>query len=55
MSFIKISQLPVATGVTNDDFIVIVDEPSGTPVTRKITVENLIDSAIADVDGGSIS
>ena len=55
MTFIKISQLPVATGVTNDDFIVIVDEPGSTPVTRKITVENLIDSAITEVDGGSIS
>jgi hypothetical protein len=55
MTFIKISQLPSATGVTNDDFMLIVDEPSGVPVTRKITVENLIDSAITDVDGGSIS
>jgi hypothetical protein len=55
MSFIKISQLPVATGATSDDFMVIVDEPSGVPVTRKITVENLIGSSITEVDGGDIS
>jgi hypothetical protein len=35
--------------------MLIVDEPSGVSVTRKITVENLIDSAITEVDGGSIS
>jgi len=55
MSFIKISQLPSATGVTPDDFLVIVDEPSGTPVTRKITADALIDSALTEVDGGDIS
>lgn len=54
MTYIKISQLPSATGVTNDDYLVIVDDPGGTPLTRKITAENLIDSALTEVDGGEI-
>lgn len=55
MSYIKISQLPSATGVTDDDYLLIVDDPGGTPVTRKITAENLVDSAITEIDGGDIS
>lgn len=55
MTFIKISQLPSATGITPDDYLVIVDNPDVSGVTRKITAENLVDSLVTEVDGGSIS
>ena len=54
MTFIKISQLPAATGITPDDFIIIVDDPSGVPITRKITAENFLDTLVTEVDGGEI-
>lgn len=57
MSYIKISQLPTATGITYDDYLVIVDEPSGLPVTRKVSFSGLVDSVLEDLDttlvGGS--
>lgn len=37
---IKISELGTGTAVTNDDYLVFVDNPGGSPVTKKITVEN---------------
>lgn len=55
MSYIKISQLPAATGVTDDDYLVIVDDPDGAPITRKITAEDLIDTVLTEIDGGNIS
>lgn len=54
MSYIKISQLPTATGVTPDDFLVMVDNPAP-GVTRKITVENLLDTLVTEVDGGTVT
>lgn len=54
MTFIKISQLPSATGITPDDFIVIVDDPGGSPITRKITAEDFVDTLVTEVDGGEI-
>lgn len=54
MSFIKISQLPLATGVTPDDLFIIVDNPDVSGITRKITAENLVDSLITEVDGGEL-
>ena len=54
MTYIKISQLPSATGITPDDFIVIVDDPGGAPITRKITAEDFVDTLVTEVDGGEI-
>lgn len=39
---IKISELGTGTAVTNDDYLVFVDNPGGTPVTKKITFENFV-------------
>jgi hypothetical protein len=39
----KISQLTVASGVSSDDLFVIVNDPLGTPLTKKITAQGLID------------
>jgi hypothetical protein len=46
MGVIRINELPEASGVTSDDLLVIMDDPSGAAVTKKIPA-NLI--------GGSIS
>lgn len=57
MSYIKITQLPTATGVTDDDYLVIVDSPSGSPITRKVAFGDVVDSVLDDLDavliGGS--
>ena len=55
MTYIKITELPSSTGVTPDDIMVIVDSPSGTPITRKITVETLANTIISEIDGGNIT
>lgn len=40
----KISELTALTSATDDDLLAIVDDPAGTPVTKKITVANLATS-----------
>lgn len=37
----KITELTALTTLSNDDLLVVVDDPSGTPVTKKITASNL--------------
>jgi hypothetical protein len=37
----KISELPFAAGVTPDDLLVIVDDPNGSPETKKVTAASL--------------
>lgn len=37
----KISQWPSATGVTADDILIMTNDPSGTPVTQKVTAAQL--------------
>lgn len=43
---IKISELNEATVITTDDLVPLVDDPSGTPVTKKITFSNFVASII---------
>lgn len=40
----KISELPAATAATTDDLTLVVDDPGGTPATKKITVGNFAGS-----------
>lgn len=42
----KISELNAITAVSNDDLIMVVNDPSGLPSTNKITVSNFITSSI---------
>lgn len=44
MADTKISQLTEATETSIDDLLVIVDDPAGTPVTKKITEKSLYNS-----------
>lgn len=40
----KISELEEATSITSDDLLVIVDDPSGDPTSKKVTFTNLASS-----------
>lgn len=45
----KISELTALTTPSGEDFVVIVDDPSGTPITKKVTVANLLGNSAANV------
>lgn len=49
MSNIKISELTEATTPTTDDLVVIVDDPGGTPVSKKSTLANLLGVALTAI------
>jgi hypothetical protein len=44
----KITELTALTSLSNDDLLVVVDDPAGTAVTKKITASNLKSGLIAD-------
>jgi hypothetical protein len=46
---LKISELNAITAPSGDDILVIVDDPSGTPTTKKVTVANLLGNSSANV------
>ena len=45
----KITELTALTAPAAEDLVVIVDDPSGTPVTKYVTVGNLFGNAAANV------
>jgi len=46
---LKITELGAITNPTGDDLLVIVNDPTGTPVTKKVTVANLLGNSSANV------
>ena len=38
----KLTQLDAITSVSSDDIVYVVDDPGGSPISKKITVENLL-------------
>lgn len=38
----KVTQLAALTAPNKNDILLVVDDPSGTPVSKKITIENLL-------------
>lgn len=42
----KLTELDAITSVTSDDLIYVVDNPLVTPVSKKITVDNFVNTAI---------
>ena len=46
---LKISELNAVTAPSGDDLLVIVDDPTGTPTTKKVTVANLLGNSSANV------
>lgn len=53
VSYIKITQLPEASGLTPDDFLMVVDEPDANATTKKVKVEEII-NLFTEIDGGNI-
>ena len=51
----KISQLDEIVTATGDDFVVVVNDPNGLPVTKKMTVKNLMGNSSVNVAITSIS
>ena len=49
---VKISELGELTSVASSDVLAIVDDPSGTPVSKKVTVANLL-AGLSSVDADS--
>jgi len=45
----KISELTALAAPASEDLMVIVDDPSGTPITKYVTVGNLLGNAAANV------
>jgi hypothetical protein len=45
----KITELSAMTAPTADDLLVIVDDVAGTPITKKVTVGNLLGNTSANV------
>lgn len=44
MSIIKINQLPVSSGLTPDDLLLVMDNPSNSKITKSISLKNLNES-----------
>lgn len=44
MADVKITDLPAATDAEPADLLVKVDDPSGTPVTESVTVQQIMDA-----------
>jgi hypothetical protein len=51
----KVSQLTEITSATADDQILIVNDPAGTPSSRKLSVKNLFGNSTVNVAITSIS
>ena len=50
----KITALPELTTVAGGDLVAIVDDPSGTPTSKKITKANLVKNiAVSDLANGT--
>jgi hypothetical protein len=49
MADVKISQLPVATDVTPDDLLVLVDDPTGSPITKNVSVSVLKNPSVVQL------
>lgn len=45
----KISELTALSSPAGEDLLLIVDDPSGTPVTKKVTVSSLFGNSSANV------
>jgi|GEM_PF-5314945 hypothetical protein len=49
MANVKITELTEATAPTTDDYVVLVDDPSGTPVTKRSTLANMLTVALTAI------
>jgi len=51
----KVTQLDALTSLSGDDLFMVVDDPAGTPVSKKITVTNAFTGMTAVITAGSVS
>ena len=52
----KVTELTAITSVSGDDLLLVVNDPSGTPESRKVTVSNLFASVDSDtVHSGKVT
>jgi len=52
----KITQLTAITSISGDDLLLVVNDPSGTPASRKVTVTNFFGTVAPDtVHNGSVT
>ena len=45
---IKITALPEDSAPGSSDIVIVVDDPGGTPVTKKATIENVVESGMSN-------
>lgn len=55
MAYVKITELTELVTTAGEDVLIIVDDPSGVPVTKKVTLNNLIPNGGIDEDSLSTS
>ncbi len=51
----KITELTELVGTSSDDLFVIVDDPTGTPITKKITAKNLFGNGISVITTNTVT
>ena len=51
----KVTQLDALTSLSGDDLFMVVDDPAGTPTSKKITVTNAFTGMTAILTAGSVS
>lgn len=52
MANTKLSELTAASALTADDLLAVVDDPSGTPATKKATVQQILDLVAKPIEIG---
>jgi hypothetical protein len=45
----KVSELSAITNLSGDDLLLVVNDPSGTPTSNKVTVSNLFANVVPDI------
>ena len=46
----KVSELSAITNLSGDDLLLVVNDPSGTPASRKVSLSNLFANVVSDVE-----
>lgn len=55
MGVVRINELPEASGVTSDDLLIIMDDPSGTAITKKVPFSLIGNASQKVIQLGSVS
>lgn len=50
----KLTDLAADTSPTNDDLIYVVDDPTGTPLEHKVTIDNLVGTAVTSLESTTL-